>query len=213
MFRGKLGTPAADTERYLPELRTYVKANFECLPDVTFLRIPRETEKHCNTAEKADGGRSVESLPFQPAEAEKNLSLLDSPAMKRYYRSWEKKESVTRTFSSEVMRMVTDQFQKTSDFYVPACIDKRTFHKIRSDYLYRPSKNTALKCCFGLGLNREEAEELLQLAGYALSPSDPSDLVVRFCLEKGIRDLASVNYLLASFDIRDLEGVEPGGML
>ena len=57
--------------------------------------------------------------------------------------------------------MVTDQFQKTSDFYVPACIDKRTFHKIRSDYLYRPSKNTALKCCFGLGLNREEAEELL----------------------------------------------------
>ena len=71
----------------------------------------------------------------------------------------------------------------------------------------------AMKCCLGLKLNREEAEELMRLAGFSFSPSDPSDLVVMFCIEKEIWDLASVNYLMASFDIRDLEGVEPGSMM
>ena len=63
------------------------------------------------------------------------------------------------------------------------------------------------------GLDPEEAEELMRLAGFSFSPSDPSDLVVMFCIEKEIWDLASVNYLMASFDIRDLEGVEPGSMM
>ena len=98
-------------------------------------------------------------------------------------------------------------------FYLPAGIDKRTFNKIKNDYLYRPSRSTAMKCCLGLKLNREEAEELMRLAGVSFSPSDPSDLVVMFCIEKEIWDLASVNYLMASFDIRDLEGVEPGSMM
>ena len=37
---------------------------------------------------------------------------------------------------------------------------------------------------------------------------DPSDLVVLFCLEKQIWDLASVNYLMDSFDLKDLDGYE-----
>ena len=126
--------------------------------------------------------------------------------VKEQYRKWEKEQAVRKTFSSEVVRMVGEKFRKAPDFYLPAGIDKRTYHKIRTDYLYRPSRNTALKCCFGLGLDAEEAEALLRLAGYALSPSDPADLVVRFCLEKGIRELASVNWLMDSFDIRDLDG-------
>ena len=47
---------------------------------------------------------------------------------------------------------------------------------------------------------------LMQLAGYSFSPSDPSDLVVLFCIEKEIWDLASVNYLMDSFDLKDLDG-------
>ena len=81
---------------------------------------------------------------------------MESPAVQRYYRSWEKKRSVTRTFSSEVTRMVKDQFSGASAFYLPAGIDKRTYHKIRADYLYRPSRDTAVKCCLGLGLDAGE---------------------------------------------------------
>ena len=204
MFRGKLGQPLADIDRYLPEVRVYVRERLRRLEAVS-----------CDVmALRAEGPRrgDPESMPFRPDEMKRNLSLLDSPAMTDYYNAWKGRESVSRTFSSEVRRMVGEKYKKTSDFYLPAGIDKRTFHKLQKD-TYRPSRNTALKCCFGLGLGIGEAEELLQLAGYALSPSDPADLAVRFCLEKGIRDLASVNYLMASLNTRDLDGVEPGEMM
>ena len=46
----------------------------------------------------------------------------------------------------------------------------------------------------------------MKLAGYALSPSDPCDLVIRFCLEKEIWDIGTINYLLSSFDLESLDG-------
>ncbi len=216
MFRTRQNVPAADIDRYLPLLRVYAKAHYrpkgkqeagDPFPaaETEHVRFSR-AEVTLNETEK-------DRMPVVPGEVKKDLSLLDSPAMKRYYHSWEKKESVTKTFSSEVMRRVNASYEKMSAFYLPAGIDKRTFNKIKNDYLYKPSRSTAMKCCLGLKLNREEAEELMKLAGFSFSPSDPSDLVVMFCIEKEIWDLASVNYLMASFDIRDLEGVEPGGMM
>lgn len=212
MFRKKVIVSAENIDQYLPELRSYVqkhirpkekpKAGDSFPEDVRFSRAPVFYEEP-----------EADDTPVNPEDIRRDLSLLDSPAMKRYYHSWEKKESVAKTFSSEVMRMVNRKYIKMSSFYLPAGIDKRTFNKIKNDYLYRPSRSTAMKCCLGLKLNREEAEELMRLAGFSFSPSDPSDLVVMFCIEKEIWDLASVNYLMASFDIRDLEGVEPGGMM
>ena len=212
MFRKKVIVSAENIDQYLPELRSYVQEHIRpeekpeagnSFPeDVRFSRAPVFYEEP-----------EADDTPVYPEDIRKDLSLLDSPAMKRYYHSWEKKESVAKTFSSEVMRMVNRKYIKMSSFYLPAGIDKRTFNKIKNDYLYRPSRSTAMKCCLGLKLNRAEAEELMRLAGFSFSPSDPSDLVVMFCIEKEIWDLASVNYLMASFDIRDLEGVEPGGMM
>ena len=212
MFREKVIVSAENIDQYLPELRSYVQEHIrpkekpeagDSFPeDVRFSRAPVFYEEP-----------EADDTPVNPEDIRKDLSLLDSPAMKRYYHSWEKKESVAKTFSSEVMRMVNRKYIKMSSFYLPAGIDKRTFNKIKNDYLYRPSRSTAMKCCLGLKLNRAEAEELMRLAGFSFSPSDPSDLVVMFCIEKEIWDLASVNYLMASFDIRDLEGVEPGGMM
>lgn len=212
MFRGKIGVPAADADKYLPELRSYVKAHYEPgrKMEIRFPLPPSGSNIRFSTARVSLDESENDPMPFRPHEAQKDLSLLDSPAMKRYYHSWEKKKSVTSTFSSEVMRMVKEKYEKASAFYLPAGIDKRTFHKIRSDYLYKPSKQTAMKCCLGLKLNGEEAEQLMQLAGYSFSPSDPSDLVVLFCIEKGIWDLASVNYLMDSFDLKDLDGYVPG---
>ena len=55
-----------------------------------------------------------------------------------------------------------------------------------------------------LKLNGEEAEALLKLAGYAFSPNDPDDLVVKFCLENGIRDIPGINYMLYRYANRPL---------
>lgn len=212
MFRAKPGKPAADIKKYLPELCLYAKEHYIPKPKAEIrYSLPSFTPEQIRFS-KADAfldESDKDRMPVVPSEVKKDLSLLDSPAMKRYYHSWEKKESVTKTFSSEVVRMVKEKYTKTSTFYLPAGIDKRTFHKIKNDYLYKPSRSTAMKCCLGLRLNRTEAEELMQLAGFSFSPSDPSDLVVMFCIEKGIWDLASVNYLMDSFDLKDLDGYSP----
>ena len=213
MFRVKAFPPAADAGKYLPELRAWAKERYKpkAGSEVQYSLAPAEPGDRAglSASDRILDETEGEKLDALLKSAGKDLAVFDSPAMKRYYHSWEKKKSVTRTFSSEVMRMVKKRFGKTSEFYLPAGIDKRTFHKIRSDYLYRPSRNTAMKCCLGLKLNGEEAEELMRLAGYSFSPSEPADLVVLFCLEKGIWDLASVNCLLDSFDIKDLDGYGP----
>ena len=100
--------------------------------------------------------------------------------------------------------MVDERFRKASDFYRAAGIDKRTFHKIRSAFGYRPSRMTAFRCCIGLQLNAQEAEALLHLAGMAFSPNDPNDLVLKFCLEHGIRDIPGINYMLYRYATESL---------
>lgn len=212
MFRVKPAKPAADIEKYLPELCSYAKEHYVPKPKPGYrYSLPTEGADRIrfSRAPVVLDESAKDRMPVVPSEVKKDLSLLDSPAMKKYYRSWEKKESVTKTFSSEVMRRVKEKYTKMSAFYLPAGIDKRTFHKIKNDYLYKPSRSTAMKCCLGLRLNRAEAEELMQLAGFSFSRSDPSDLVVMFCIEKGLWDLASVNYLMDSFDLKDLDGYSP----
>ena len=63
---------------------------------------------------------------------------------------------------------------------------------------------TAFRCCIGLGLSVEEAEDLLKLAGMAFSPNNADDLVVKFCLEKGIHDIPGINYMLYRYATRPL---------
>ena len=97
MFRGKYGRPAADIDRYLPELRAYAKAR--CEPNKTG-PAPFSSPGRSEAALKEP---DQDSLTLPTGEIQKDPSLLDSPAMRRYYRSWEKQEAVTKTFSSEVM--------------------------------------------------------------------------------------------------------------
>ena len=100
---------------------------------------------------------------------------------------------------------MTRIYEKPSQFYHAAGIDKRTFHKMKTDYGYKPSRKTALRCCVGLHLNPEEAEDLLKLAGFSLSPSEPSDLIIRFCLEKKLWNIQDINYILSIYDLECLD--------
>ncbi len=138
-------------------------------------------------------------------EAGKDMALYDSPALQNTYHAWERENSDRRSFSTEVVRLVEERYKKPSDFYRASNIDKRTYHKIKSDYGYQPSRVTAFRCCIGLRLSVAEAEDLLALAGMAFSPNNPDDLVVKFCLENGIRDIPGVNYMLYRYAEHALE--------
>lgn len=92
--------------------------------------------------------------------------------------------------------------KETTDvlIYKKAWIDRKHFSKIRSNPDYQVGKNTAIALAMALELTENEAEELLQSAGYALSDSDKSDLIIQFCLENKIYDLHAVNEALDSMD-------------
>lgn len=91
-----------------------------------------------------------------------------------------------------------------SAIYKKAGIDRRHFSKIRSNQEYRPSKNTVIALALALKLNKKETDKLLSSAGYSLSDSDTSDLVIQFCIERKIFDIHQVNYALDYFSQKPL---------
>jgi len=149
-------------------------------------------------AEPAYIGDQILDMKRFMNDARRDTALFDSPALQNTYHEWEKHAAKKSTFSSEVLKRIDELSMKPADFYKAAELDKRVFHSLKNDYLYTPSKTTAIRCCFGLRLKYDEAIDLLKLAGYSFSPSNPQELVIRFCLEHELYDLPSVNYLLVA---------------
>ena len=87
-----------------------------------------------------------------------------------------------------------------AEVYRRSNIDRRHFSKIRSNPGYAPSKSTVLALTIGLRLSVQDAQDLLARAGFAFSPCDKRDLIVRYYLERGDHDIAKVNGALYDFD-------------
>lgn len=82
------------------------------------------------------------------------------------------------------------------EVYKKADIDRKLFSKIRTQPDYHPNKNTLLKLCLAMNLNTDETEDLLKSAGYSLSKSLQSDLILRYCFSHRIFDVITVNQIL-----------------
>ncbi len=100
------------------------------------------------------------------------------------------------TFQQTLLHMIEQKGMSAPEFYNAAFMDRKLFSAIKNNVNYRPSKETAVACCFGLKLSLRATERLLRTAGYSLSLSIPWDRVVYYCLENGITDLNDVNELL-----------------
>lgn len=94
-----------------------------------------------------------------------------------------------------------------TDIYKKAGIDRGHFSKIRSNPNYRIGKSTVIALVFALKLEREEADTLLNAAGFSLSENDMADLVIQFCLQKKLYDIQEVNQALDYFSLQPLFGV------
>ncbi len=186
----------------------YVADHYE--PLVQYCITPSESIKYSLPSLPLNEAPLIEDVKAFSQEAKKNMAMYDSPAMEKTYHAWEKKNSEHKSFSSEVVQLVGERFAEASDFCKAANIAKRTYHKMASDYCYQPSRITAFRCCFGLGLNLEAAEDLLKLAGMAFSPNNADDLVVKFCLDKGIHDIPGINYMLYRYATHSLIDVRNG---
>ncbi len=90
-----------------------------------------------------------------------------------------------------------------ADIFHEAGIDPKDFSRAE-DPLYKPDKKTALALAIALGLNKIETDRLLGAAGYAFSNSDTFDLVIQFCLGRGIHSRDKVNQALHIFGLEPL---------
>ena len=100
------------------------------------------------------------------------------------------------SFSEKLMKIIEKKRCKPAEVYNKAGIAKSVFSKIKSDSDYHPTKETALAFAVALHLNMEETSDLIGRAGYTLSHSSESDLIVEYFIEHRMWNIDEINYQL-----------------
>ena len=133
------------------------------------------------------------AAPKPAASAKKKPSLAD------------RIRNIGDSFHTRLFRLIDERGMSHVQVYKAANLDKRLFSKILSNPKYKPKKETALALAIALRLNIDETADLLSRAGFALSPSNMTDVIVRYYIESGNYDMYKINCEL--FD----HGEEPLG--
>lgn len=79
-------------------------------------------------------------------------------------------------------------------------ISKQVYSKILSDKNYHPNKSTAILLSLSLHLSLEETKDLIGRAGWALSPSSKTDMVIAGCIQNGVYKLMDVDLILFDYN-------------
>lgn len=103
------------------------------------------------------------------------------------------------TFSQRLLRMIDERGMTDSEAYTRAYVDRRHFSKIRKDVNYVPNKKTVLAFTIALELSLDEAKDLLGSAGFALSRSSKTDIIVAYFLQNKIYDMFEINAVLDAY--------------
>ncbi|UOY91761.1 hypothetical protein MUG87_14850 [Ectobacillus sp. JY-23] len=108
------------------------------------------------------------------------------------------------TFAQLLFAHIDKKQLQDAQVYKKAGLDRKLFSKIRSNPDYRPRKHTAIALALALELSRNEVDTLLEAAGHVLSESETTDLILLFCLERGIYGIDDVNAALYRFGCKTL---------
>ena len=107
---------------------------------------------------------------------------------------------VDDTFSEALLRLIDVKGKTDPEVYKKANVDRKLFSKIRNNPAYKPSKSTALAFAVALELNLDETKDFIGRAGYALSHSSKSDIIVEYFIQHGEFDIITINETLFTFE-------------
>ena len=130
-----------------------------------------------------------ESAPMEMAPME-DADAYDARSLEDVVRN------ISDTWQESLFRIIDEKGLADTDVYKKAGIDRKLFSKIRSNKDYKPKKDTAVVLALALELNLDETRDILGRAGYALSPSSISDLIIEYFITNEIYDLYTINLAL-----------------
>ncbi len=156
----------------------------EAQPDGLFRRPHREDNARNETV--FSEGRPRMPKPARTRSLEDMLGNLDE------------------SFGEMLLRKIDERGITDAACYKRANVDRRLFNKIKNNPGYRPGKQTVLAFAIALQLPLEETREMLMKAGFALSHSNKTDIVVEYCITKGNYDLIEINEVLFKLDLQPL---------
>ena len=134
--------------------------------DIEFFRkFFAEDEKKSASAKTLDRSYSDEECVAPPLPSNFSESVIDR---------------LEDSFGTLLVKAISKRGLNNADVYKDANIDRRLFSKIISNEGYSPTKGTVLALAIALKLNLDETTSFLKSAGYALSHSSKSDLVVEY---------------------------------
>lgn len=169
---------------------------------ITKFRKKRAEEKALEKETVKESGLSEEALPeefdvstMQKTKIQKGMS--STMSVNRNIDNL--MNQLEETFSQRLLRMIDERGMTDSETYTKAYVDRRHFSKIRKDVNYVPNKKTVLAFTIALELSLDEAKDLLASAGFALSRSSKTDIIVAYFLQNKIYDMFEINDVLDAY--------------
>ncbi len=108
-------------------------------------------------------------------------------------------KQLDETFPEALARIIKEKGMKNSEVYTRANLTRQHFSKILKSEGYKPGKEAVLALAIALGLNLDETRDFLARAGYALTRSSKTDIIVQFFIETGNYNIFELEQVLFEF--------------